>query len=121
MEPLRRLKNLISGFERYFYVFRNSPGEFLEELREIHIFEIKGMIADGADMFNFEIDEEISEVFWDTPHKQVGADDENDGVAAPSKRGAKKIPEMWTRVFSVYGGDLGNVQAYPTATDLIMA
>ena len=79
------------------------------------------MITDGADMFNFEIDEEISEVFWDAPHKQAGADEENDGVAAPSKRGAKKIPEMWTRVFSVYGGDLGNVQAYQTATDLMMA
>jgi len=40
------------------------------------------------------------------------------GAATKSSR---KLPEVWTRVISVYGDDLGQVKPYKTATDLLIA
>ena len=71
-------------------------------------------------MDGFNLEEELSEQFWDRPHRpEVAAEEDQDeiGGQVPSTR---KLPEVWTRVFSVYGGDIGNVKAHPTSTDLML-
>ena len=42
------------------------------------------------------------------------------GTDGPEKRGAKKIPELWSRVISIFSDDLQQIQIYQTATDLLL-
>lgn len=57
-------------------------------------------------MLNFIIEDEISEAYWDKqarPEDQAQEEGDPSGEATKSSR---KLPEVWTRVISIYGDDL---------------
>ena len=65
------------------------------------------------------IEEEISEFVQDPIQRQ-----EEDSVEEPKKgdgkRGAKKLPDMWSRVISIGTDNLEDLKVFPLATDLLL-
>jgi len=68
---------------------------------------------------NLNIDEEISEFVKDPKerHDQDSIDEDKD---KGTKRGAPRVPEMWTRVISLSTDNLHDLKIFPMATDLLV-
>ena len=71
-------------------------------------------------MLNHDLHDEISEHVWDPREQHLAAEGADDLEQGPSKRGAKKVPEQWTRVINVQDDDPGQIRAYVLATDLLV-
>ena len=57
-------------------------------------------------MLNPNLEEELSEFNWRPHNVEDGENDEADFPPGVSKRGAKKVPETWTRIISIYNDNL---------------
>ena len=68
---------------------------------------------------NLDIDEEVSEFVRDPKerHDQESLEEEK---KEETKRGARRIPEMWTRIISFSTDNLQDLKIFPMATDLLV-
>ena len=71
-------------------------------------------------MLNFNIEEEISEVYWNKQGDQEDLPHEEADPSGAATKSSRKLPEVWTRIISVYGDDLSKVKPHKTATDLLI-
>ena len=69
---------------------------------------------------DLEVEEEISEYLWNPQeqfqHEEAGEEQAEDGA----KRGAKLVPEQWTRVISIFTDNLESLKVCQTSTDLLV-
>lgn len=63
------------------------------------------------------MEDEISEPSKD-PFDRLDDERQEEEEAVPGKRGAKKIPQQWTRVISLSTDNLQALDIYPIADDL---
>jgi len=68
---------------------------------------------------NLNIDEEISEFVLD-PKERHDQDSVEEDKDKGTKRGAPRLPEMWTRVISFSTDNLQDLKIFPMATDLLV-
>ena len=62
----------------------------------------------------------MSEFVWNQDEldaEQEGVVVEHEGQVTKTSR---KLPEVWTRIISIYGDDLTKVKSYHTSTDLLL-
>ena len=69
---------------------------------------------------NFNLDEELSEFFFEPVGGEVEHAATNTQDLAETKT-SRRLPELWTRVISINVDDLERVRTYPIATDLLVA
>ena len=63
--------------------------------------------------------DEISEFVKD-PIARIEEASNEEADEAPRQRGAKRIPDCWTRVINLQTDDLDDLKIYPIATDLLL-
>jgi len=63
-------------------------------------------------MNEFKFGEEISEYQWNPAEREGNIGDGGDAEAGLSKKSSRKLPEVWTRVISLFGDDLTRVKAH---------
>ena len=57
---------------------------------------------------------------YEPPPEDVPASLNNSTASVKSKRGRKKIPDMWTRLISFSDDDLENLRVFELAPDLLL-